>query len=499
MRDDPTLTEQTDADPCTRATEVFDQQAAELARVFAAARIAQLEIERKYDPVIHDPWFANFSWEGFSKDELLLVPTVLAVESADRVAGEGMQSFSHLLSSGRPVEILLRVQPSRNPGARPGEGPFQSYRSELGYLLECFLSSLDATRTSLHLINTGLRTPSNLVRLNAWLVAGAAIEGRAHPFFRINPEAGDAFALRMRFDGNPQPEADWPIHPFRYCDENGTQVSADLAFTFADYALLIENLRAHFRVIPPGCDSESLVPMQEYLALDEAQACRLVPFVWGVDESATLHRLVVSRELAMACLDRLNYWRTLQELAGIRNRYVDVAVGRTRNEERRLAAQERERLLAEHAEALEAVRNSAAREAMQRLTDVLLGVDQPASMRLGSASAGTPLAPATKQPPAEQPAQAPVQSADEALSFDEPWIDTPLCTSCNDCLKINPLLFVYTEEKQALLGDLSTATFAQLVQAAELCPAKCIHPGKPLNPNEPDLDELIERAAPFNR
>ncbi len=41
------------------------------------------------------------------------------------------------------------------------------------------------------------------------------------------------------------------------------------------------------------------------------------------------------------------------------------------------------------------------------------------------------------------------------MSFDEPWIDTPLCTSCNDCLKINPLLFLYNEEKQALLGDLT--------------------------------------------
>ena len=85
------------------------------------------------------------------------------------------------------------------------------------------------------------------------------------------------------------------------------------------------------------------------------------------------------------------------------------------------------------------------------------------------------------------------------LSFDEPWIDTPLCTSCNDCLKVNALLFVYNEEKQALLGDPKKGTYAQLVQAAELCPAKCIHPGMPLNPDEPGLDALIQRAAPFNQ
>jgi ferredoxin len=91
------------------------------------------------------------------------------------------------------------------------------------------------------------------------------------------------------------------------------------------------------------------------------------------------------------------------------------------------------------------------------------------------------------------------QEPEAEPSFDNPWVDTPLCTSCNDCLKINPLLFVYNEEKQALLGDLGKASYAQLVEAAELCPARCIHPGRPWNPEEPDLEALIERAAPFNQ
>lgn len=49
------------------------------------------------------------------------------------------------------------------------------------------------------------------------------------------------------------------------------------------------------------------------------------------------------------------------------------------------------------------------------------------------------------------------------------------------------------------MGDPSNGTYAQLVAAAELCPAKCIHPGMPLNPDEPGLDALIQRAAPFNQ
>jgi len=74
-----------------------------------------------------------------------------------------------------------------------------------------------------------------------------------------------------------------------------------------------------------------------------------------------------------------------------------------------------------------------------------------------------------------------------------------MSTRDTDRPKTRELLFVYNDEKQALLGDLGGATFAQLVEAAELCPARCIHPGRPWNPDEPDLDALIARAAPFNQ
>jgi len=522
LTDSPDIEDVSDQDPCARATALFDQEAARLAQVFAAVRIARLEIDGIYDPALHDPWFANFDWEAFSPEELLLVPSVIALEAADRVAGADMRSFSRLLSSGRPVQILVRVQPSRDPGAGPDEDPFQHYRTELGYLglshrqaavsqssaarhrhlMECYLTALDATRTSLHLINTGLRPLHGLVPLNAWLVAGAAIEGRAHPFFRVDPKPEDCEPAPMDLDGNPEAASDWPVHPFRYLDENGNQVTQDLAFTFADYCLLIEDLLDHFRPIPPGCDSEALIPMQEYLSMAQDQAYRKVPFVWAVDGNAILHRLVVSRELSLACLDRLNFWRTLQAMAGIRNRHVDQAVDRTRAEERRRAAEERERLLAEHAAEVERVRRQAAGEAMERLTDVLLGMDFPSGMP-GSSPRSPPASRSAGEPiPEAEPAE-PGQSATpgpvEEITFEEPWIDTPLCTSCNDCLKINPLLFVYNEEKQAMLGDLDSATYAQLVQAAELCPARCIHPGRPWNPDESDLEDLMERAAPFNQ
>jgi ferredoxin len=80
----------------------------------------------------------------------------------------------------------------------------------------------------------------------------------------------------------------------------------------------------------------------------------------------------------------------------------------------------------------------------------------------------------------------------------EPYIDTIRCTSCDDCLKVNPKVFVYNDDQQAYIGDASAGTFKQMVMAAEACPAECIHPGDPLNPKEKGLDKLIKRAEPFN-
>jgi len=512
----------TDPDPCARATELFDHQADKLASVFAAVRIAQLEIDGIYDPAIHDPWFDNFHWEAFSQEELLLVPSVIALDDADRVAGEGLHSFSRLLSSGRPVQIGIRIQAHNDPGALPNENPFQSYRTELGYLgishrqavvtqssaarhkhlMRCFLAALDATHTSLSLITIGIRPEGPLVRLNAWLVAGAGIEGRAHPFFRINPAAGDFAAARMDFSENPDETRDWPVHPFRYRDENGGIIETELAFTFADYCLLIERLRDHFRIIPPGCDSTALVPVADYLALPPDEANRLLPFVWAVDGNSLLHRLVISRELILACRDRLNFWHALQEMAGVRNPYVEQAIETTQAKERGHAAEERARLQAEHAAELEQVRQAAAGEAMQRLADMLLGLDlttAPGAVIPTTRPAALPEEEEAVPPPEQTGAVEEAIEPEPSSGFDQPWIDTPLCTSCNDCVNLSSLLFVYNEDKQVLLGDPRAGTYAQMVEAAELCPTRCIHPGKPWNPDEPGLEELIERAAPFNQ
>jgi ferredoxin len=510
-------------EPCLRAMEVFDQEAQRLAKVFAATRIAQLEINHLYDEAIHDPWFNNFNWEAFSSQELTLVPSVIVLESAERLASDSMVSFSHLLNSGRPVNILARVQAHNNPGIGHDSDPFQSYRTELGYfgishrqavvsqssaarhehLLGHFRTALEATRTSLHLINVGIREQQDVLDLNAWLVAGAALEGRAHPFFSVNPSAGDSAADRVDFSGNPQAEKDWPIQLFIFQQESGEVTELELAFTFADYALLIPQLNHHFALVPENFDSDDLLPIADYLALPLMEVDHFIPYVWAVNQQQVLDKLIVSSALVHACRDRLNFWHSLQEMAGVRSRYIEQAELRIQADAETQVAIQVAQAKAEFDAELQRVKTETASEVMSRLTDMLLGMD----FSSGSAVARHKMTPSneviTEVGVLETDSHAIAEIMDETIaeeeeSFADPWIDSPLCTTCNDCTDMNPLMFVYNDSNQAFIADLTAGTYMQMVEAAEICPSKCIHPGQPWNNDETDLDELVERAKAFN-
>jgi len=110
--------------------------------------------------------------------------------------------------------------------------------------------------------------------------------------------------------------------------------------------------------------------------------------------------------------------------------------------------------------------------------------------------------PVVEQKPVPPPAApAPVPAAPEpekaAPASDAAYIETPRCTTCEECVKINSRMFVYDANKQAYIADRKAGSYRELVEAAESCQVSIIHPGKPLDPTEPGLAELMERAKPF--
>ncbi|RME21137.1 MAG: hypothetical protein D6798_18855, partial [Deltaproteobacteria bacterium] len=214
-------------DPCRDAAARFDALAAELVTTVAALRAARLELADAYDPAIHDQEAAALDWLHLSPAELALMPVIVAVDHADRIAADGMAALTALLSSGRPVQVLVDVQPTRNPGAHPDH--LSGFRVELGQLgislRQVFVQqttparsehciaglrrALETERPGLHLLCTGWLPGEVAPAVDPWLAAASAVESRAHPLFRYDPDAGESWADCLDASANPDPDADW--------------------------------------------------------------------------------------------------------------------------------------------------------------------------------------------------------------------------------------------------------------------------------------------------
>jgi ferredoxin len=501
-------------DPMAAAVGFFEGTARRMAPVFRAARVARLEVEGRYRPELHDELLVDIDWQSFTAEELSLLPLVAVVTSGRHLRRHGQGSLSELLRSSRPVHVIVQDE----VGAGDEAEELSAFHLDLGTLVmahrEVFVVSSTLARPDRLAAGVArmARAPRPAVavvalpapELGPWraLLAEADLSGRACPDFLYDPDAGESWADRFDLEGNPQPELAWPVHRIGYL-EGEAEGEFEAALTFADAVALEPAYLSHLRVIPRAAwDDDVQLPLADYLErFDPEGRGRFIPYLWVVDDEKTLQRAVVTRELAMACRDRLRGWRVLQELAGFENAYAERAAAAAREQALDQAARERNELEQAHAEALETARNDGARESMEQLAARLMSPDGLGAAALFPAESAAPIpAPATA---AVQEAAAPAQPEEEpeeqeALSFDEPYIDQPLCTTCNECTNINSRLFQYNSDKQAFIADPTEGTFADLVKAAELCPARCIHPGKPRSGDSTATPELLERAAPFN-
>jgi ferredoxin len=500
-------------DPLAAAIGLFDGMSRRLAPVFRAARIARLETSGQYLPEQHDELLADLDWEAFSAGELAVVPAVGVITSGQRVRQRDGGSLSELLCSSRPVHVIIQDEVVPLDEAED----LSRFHMDLGYLVmahrEAFavgssLARPDRLVDGLARMSRALRPAVALVHLPAldppvWapLRTEVALQGRVCPDFGYDPDSGSSWAERFDLEGNPQVASPWPIQQVTFL-EDGTEQTLEVALTFADTVALEPAFQRHLWVIPLAGWDDGQLSLAEYLArVDPEGRERGIPYLWVVDEDGFLQRAVVTRELAMVCRDRLRGWRVLQELGGHANVFAERAAAKAREEALAEAEAQRAELEQAHAEELERVGNEAAQESMERLAAVLLNPEGLVGAVPAPAKPAAPPAPVSAEPAEEAAPEAPaVEEApeEEPLGFDEPFIDSALCTTCNECTQLNGQLFKYNADKQAFIADPNAGSYAELVKAATLCPAKCIHPGKPRSDDPTATPEMIERAAPFN-
>jgi ferredoxin len=267
----------------------------------------------------------------------------------------------------------------------------------------------------------------------SYLLAAAAMESRVFPAFSYDPGAGADWAARFTLEGNPQPEADWPRHEFAWIDENQQRHLETLPFTLADFAVCDARFARHFARVPREHWNASMVGVSEWLARPDNGVPETVPCISAIDAEGRLQRLIVDEKLVHAARVCAQAWKRLQELDRLKRKEMPAA-----KEEKPEARQETK----------------------------------------------------AKEEPQPEPAQ-------EKREPGDPYIETERCSSCNECTNLNNRMFAYNDNKQAYIKDPDAGSFKELVEAAESCQVAVIHPGKPRNPKEPGLDELVKRAEPF--
>ncbi len=540
------------------AVGIFEGHMRKMADGFINVRRADKLLSDSYDASTDESFFDEFEWHQFSDEEFDLCPPLFAVGGDGAMMDIGFQNLSRVMASDKPIRVIVvDTQVYSNTGgqactsgftgqvsdmaeygmdhhgkeetrkelaliamAHRGVFVMQSSQATPSHLIQNVLKGLQARRPALFILNTPCPPEWGLADFGAPDAAKLALESRAVPNIVFDPDAGTTFSECLDLEGNPSPLDTWTTYELTYVDDEDKEQKMTLPVTTADWALGEARFRRHYK---PVKDEENLVPFHEYIELEEDEREDATAFIYTVDAKRRLSKVVVSTEIAQLAEERLRHWAQLKEIAGL-----DVSDNMRDSVSESLEEEVAARIAAVTAE-YEAKINKLTTQypllIARRLAEGLLkgsaeltvaqllekaeswggpAVEAPADFSIPSpvASQAAPAAAAPAEAaPAPAAAAAPAaaeEDDDDEFMGNEPYIDTLRCTSCDDCLKVNSKMFVYNSDQQAVIADPRAGTFKQLVMAAEACPAECIHPGDPLNPNEKGLDKLIKRAEPFN-
>ena len=463
-------------DKCSDALAAYRERLPKMIELAKAIAIAKLEIESEYSEARHDGFFAEFGDNGLDPTELAFFPDYLICLRAPDLAGSESELIVQAIAAGMPAKIVLQIDdlleqsPIANDYMIAGLRNRQLASTAIGlgscYVLQSSGSNLYRLREQIirGIAYSGpaffsIFSGASGTGMSPYLTAAAAAESRVFPAFTYNPSAGSDWASRFSLAGNSQIDLDWPQQQLEYEDAEQQLVSESVDFTLVDFAACDLRCAKHFAKVPRTKWTADLVPASEFLGREPIDLVEKVPSLMMIDGDNRLQKVVVNDRLVREARRCAEAWRSLQELGGIHNSHAN-----------RLLEQERE-AWAEQAQVAAAAEPKAASAAV-------------------AAPVTTPAAPAA--------ATAPVEA--EAVSERPPgeaYIETARCTTCNECTQINDKMFGYDANKQASIINLTAGTYRQLVEAAESCQVSIIHPGKPWNPNEPGLDELMKRAESF--
>jgi hypothetical protein len=436
-------------DSCTAALQAWRERLSFHAELGRAIAMARLEVAGEYNEARHDPLFADLGDGPAGQPAGAIVPDYLVCVAGQDLTPQAAAEILEALGAGLPFKVLVQTDDLiGGSGFMAALGlsvrPLAATALGLGdvYVLQAGASQLFAqlARVQAGLAHDGPALFSvysgagpATAPLPPYLVSAAAVESRAFPAFAYDPGAGPDWVSRFSLAANPQPERDWPIHPLGWEDAAHHRQGETVAFSLIDFLALDRRAAPHFARIAPEAWNGNLVPVAEAVAQPDQEG--RVPCLFMADAEEGLHKVLADDVLLREARRCLGRWRALQELGGLN-----------------------------------------------------------ASPAAAPVAAEPPPAPAA--PPAAAPPPPSVEAAPQPAPG-APYIETARCSSCSECIRVNDRMFGYNADQQATIINPAAGTYRELVEAAESCQVSVIHPGLPLNPDEPGLDELLERAGPF--
>ena len=202
-----------------------------------------------------------------------------------------------------------------------------------------------------------------------------------------------------------------------------------------------------------------MVPLAEFLDMDEDEREGKFPYLWSVDRKQKLSRLLVAKPIVESCEDRRDFWTMLRALSGVGKEEI------SRGE----------------------IEQQVRQQVVGQITSGLMHLAGGSGEGLAALAGAAPA-------PAAEPGAPPAAAGD----YLAPWIDTPQCTTCDECTNLNSNIFAYDANKKAIIKNPDGGPYKDIVKAAERCTARVIHPGLPRDRSAKDIEKWIKRAERFS-
>lgn len=485
------------------ALKQFDIYQKSVVDFFCALHMANLEMANKYKEDKHDTIFEDFHFSYLTEEDISNIPPFPICVNGSQ-ADENFQLLTQLLETEFPVKIILEVNDlvdfkksdAHTVKTFSWTRKLVSMAINLNDIFIMQTNSYDLPRDEkkiLHGLN--FKGPALFCFFNIHdktysdidqhLMYNAVSNSRAFPSWTYNPNQQQNLASRFDISLNPDPDKDWSI--FDYVFKSDETEFEQSAFTFLDCMVNDPKLSDKFISLRAEYIHENIISFDEYLTLDSSATKNKLPFVLLTDKNNRYYKVIPDASLLQAGYSCLNDWRTLQSLSNL-NRPKEVET----------VQQEIPEIIKEKQPTNEEISRNAVNNILARLISGDLDGKPLAAEVEPVESTETENAASLVESAAKDVITKKAELNEASSEIIDPYIDTPLCTSCNDCININSMMFAYDDNMQAIIKDVSKGSFKQLVMAAEKCPAEIIHPGKPKDPKEKDLDKLIKRAEKFN-